>query len=85
MRADRDPAPGRQHALKPGDYSIVPASLDYPWFAGTGFDAASVLTGLVGVETDTIPNNMTAENSCGNQLTVFFHRELGGISSATQT
>jgi hypothetical protein len=61
-----------------GDFSIVPDSLDYPWFAGTGFDASSVLKGLVGIETDTIPNNMSADNSCGNQLTVFFHREMGG-------
>ena len=62
----------------PGDYSIVPSSLGDPWFAGTGFDASSVLPGLVGVETDTIPNNMSAQDSCGDKLTVFFHREMGG-------
>jgi hypothetical protein len=62
----------------PGDYTIVSSSLDNPWFDGTGFNASSVLTDVVGIETDTIPHNMSAEDSCGNQLTVFFHREMGG-------
>jgi hypothetical protein len=61
-----------------GDYSVVPSSLTDPWFSGTGFDASSVVRGVVGVETDTIPNNMTTEDSCGHQLTVFFQRAMGG-------
>src|SRR5262249_54816748 len=61
-----------------GDYAVVASSLDDPWFDGTGLDASSVLQGLVGPETDTIPNNMSAEDSCGNQLPVFCHREMGG-------
>src|SRR5262249_10588831 len=61
-----------------GDYAVVASSLDNPWFHGTGFDTSSVLQGLVGPETDTIPSNMSAEDSCGNQLTLFFHREMGG-------
>ncbi len=61
-----------------GDYTIVPDALDNPWFDGTGFDASSTVKGVVGVETDTIPSNMTQHDSCGNDLTVFFHRELGG-------
>jgi hypothetical protein len=61
-----------------GDYAVVPSSLDNPWFAGTGFDPSSVLRGLVGVETDTIPDAQSADSSCGNKLTVFFHRAMGG-------
>jgi hypothetical protein len=61
-----------------GDYSIVPSSLSNPWTAGTGFDASSVVRGVVGVETDTIPHIYTADDSCGHKLTVFFHREMGG-------
>jgi N,N-dimethylformamidase beta subunit-like protein/uncharacterized protein DUF11 len=60
-----------------GDYGIVAASLSNPWFAGTGFDPASVLRGLVGVETDSIPS-WDHGASCGHRLTVFFHREGGG-------
>jgi hypothetical protein len=40
---------GGQH-----DYSIVPAALSDPWFAGTGFTAASVLPGIVGYEWDAV-------------------------------
>jgi hypothetical protein len=61
-----------------GDYSVVASSLADPWMRNTGFAAATQLTGLVGVETDTIPGNQTASSSCGHGLTVFFHRELGG-------
>jgi hypothetical protein len=61
-----------------GDYSVVASSLSDPWMAGTGFDASSVVRGVVGVETDTIPHIYSAGDSCGHRLTVFFHRELGG-------
>jgi hypothetical protein len=33
---------------------------------------------VVSVESDTIPGTQTADSSCGNKLTVFFHRENGG-------
>ena len=62
----------------PGDYSVVPSSLNDPWMRKTGFTATTSLRGLVSVETDTIPGSQTARSSCGHQLTVFFHRELGG-------
>ena len=62
---------------RPGDYTVVPSSLGHPWFAGTGFDASSVLHGLVGVETDSIPSWDHGE-SCGHDLTVFFRRDNGG-------
>jgi hypothetical protein len=61
-----------------GDYAVVPSSLDNSWFRGTGFDTSSVVRGVVGVETDTIPRAQSADSSCGNKLTVFFHREMGG-------
>jgi uncharacterized repeat protein (TIGR01451 family) len=61
----------------PGDYAVVPAALGHPWFQGTGFDTQSVLTGLVSVETDTIPQ-WDGGASCGHKLTVFFHHEAGG-------
>lgn len=61
-----------------GDFSVVPSSLGTPWFDDTGLDASSVLRGLAGVETDTIPRNQTSDSSCGQRLTVYFHREGGG-------
>lgn len=60
-----------------GDYNVVAGSLGQLWFAGTGFDATSVLRGLVGVETDSIPS-WDHGASCGHKLTVFFHHEGGG-------
>jgi len=63
---------------QPGDFAVVPSSLDHPWFEDTGFDAASTLPGLVSIETDTIPGFQSADSSCGHQLTVFFHHEAGG-------
>jgi len=63
---------------QPGDFAVVPSSLDHPWLEDTGFDAASTLPGLVSIETDTIPGFQSADSSCGHQLTVFFHHEAGG-------
>lgn len=40
---------GGQH-----DYTVVPGALSDPWFAGTGFTAASVLPGIVGYEWDAV-------------------------------
>jgi hypothetical protein len=58
-----------------GDYTV--ASADDPWFAGTGFHAGDVAKGIVSVESDTIPPLQPAGWSCGNQITVLFHRESG--------
>lgn len=38
-------------------------------------------TGFVSVESDTIPGNQTAADSCGHSLTVFFHHETGSDKS----
>jgi uncharacterized repeat protein (TIGR01451 family) len=60
-----------------GDYTVVASALGHPWFAGTGFEAGSVVRGVVGVETDTIPS-WDGGASCGHALTVLFHHEAGG-------
>lgn len=62
---------------QPGDYTVVASSLNSPWFAGTGFAPGSVVRGVVGIETDTIPSWDNGA-SCGHTLTVFFHHEAGG-------
>ena len=36
------------------------------------------MRGVVSVESDTIPGDQSADSSCGNKLTVIFHREHGG-------
>ena len=65
----------------PSDYNAVGASLSDPWMRGTGFRAAAVVRGIVSVESDTIPGNQTAGDSCGHKLTVFFHHETGSDKS----
>jgi hypothetical protein len=60
----------------PGGYTVEDAS--DPWMQNTGFEVGDVVTGVVSVESDTIPGNETAASSCGHPLTVFFHRDLGG-------
>lgn len=65
----------------PSDYNVVGASLSDPWMRGTGFHAGDVLRGIVSVESDTIPGNQTAADSCGHKLTVFFHHETGSDKS----
>jgi hypothetical protein len=62
----------------PGDYTVAPTALSSPWMRDTGFSVGDVVRGIVSVESDTIPGNQSAADSCGNRLTVFFHRELGG-------
>jgi hypothetical protein len=62
----------------PGDYVVQAGVIGDPWLAGTGFNAGDVVKGIVSVESDTIPGTQTADSSCGHQLTVFFHREMGG-------
>ena len=39
-----------------------------------------VVAGVVSREVDTIPGSVSAADSCGNRLTVLFHRELGGAT-----
>jgi hypothetical protein len=61
---------------QPGDYTVVDTR--DTWMTGAGFKKGAVVKGIVSVESDTIPGNQTAASSCGDSLTVFFHRELGG-------
>jgi hypothetical protein len=65
----------------PSDYAVVGSSLGDPWMRGTGYTAGSIVHGIVSVESDTIPGNQTAANSCGHSLTVFFHHETGSDKS----
>jgi hypothetical protein len=50
------------------DFAVVPESLSDPWFAGTGFTASNVLSGLVGYEWDLVTPGCPTP-----PLTVFFH------------
>jgi hypothetical protein len=59
-----------------GDYTVVAPS--DPWLGAGGLAPGDVVRGVVSREVDTIPDNQTAEDSCGNKLTVLFHREAGG-------
>jgi RTX calcium-binding nonapeptide repeat (4 copies) len=64
-----------------GDYTVAPdAQLD-PWLRRAGFAPGDVVRGIVSREVDTIPGGQSAESSCGNKLTVLFHRELGTAES----
>jgi len=62
----------------PGDFTVMPTATTSPWLRGTGLRPGDVLHGIVSVESDTIPGDQTAASSCGNHLTVLFHREHGG-------
>jgi PKD domain len=54
------------------DYRVNPAALADAWFAGTGFDASSVMPDTVGREWDTVPPVPPA--GCAQPtLTVLFH------------
>ena len=65
----------------PSDYAVAPGAPADPWLRGTGFRSGDVLRGIVSVESDTIPGNQTAADSCGHKLTVFFHHETGSDKS----
>jgi hypothetical protein len=65
----------------PSDYVVTPDAAADPWMRGTGFRSGDVLRGIVSVESDTIPGNQTAADSCGHKLTVFFHHETGSDKS----
>jgi N,N-dimethylformamidase beta subunit-like, C-terminal/Domain of unknown function DUF11 len=60
-----------------GAMQVVAASLDNPWFRGTGFTPGSTVAHISGIETDTIPS-WDGGASCGHTLTVFFHHDGGG-------
>lgn len=59
-----------------GDYTVVAAG--DPWLAAGGLAPGEVVKSIVSREVDTIPGSLTPDDSCGNKLTVLFHRELGG-------
>jgi hypothetical protein len=59
-----------------GDYTVV-ATGD-PWLGAAGLAPGDLVKGVVSREVDAIPGHQTAEDSCGNRLTVLFHREAGG-------
>ena len=63
---------------QPGNYTVQPGAFATPWTRQTGLRPGAVIRGIVSVESDTIPGNQTAASSCGNDLTVLFHRERGG-------
>jgi hypothetical protein len=61
-----------------GDYTVPPGALDDAWLKAAGLVPGDAVKGIVSREVDTIPGHLTAADSCGNKLTVLFHRELGG-------
>lgn len=61
-----------------GDYTVMPTAFSSPWMRNTGFRVGDVIRGVVSVESDTVPGDQTNSSSCGNNLTVLFHREHGG-------
>ncbi|MFL5964294.1 MAG: N,N-dimethylformamidase beta subunit family domain-containing protein [Gaiellaceae bacterium] len=63
---------------QPGDYTVQPGAFATGWTRQTGLRSGAVIRGIVSVESDTIPGNQTAASSCGNALTVLFHRQRGG-------
>jgi hypothetical protein len=60
-----------------GDYAVTDAAATDPWLRRAGFAAGETVQGVVSREVDTIPGGQSADSSCGNSLTVLFHRELG--------
>ncbi len=65
----------RRSGMPPVDYTVNPAALSDPWFAGTGFTATSVLPDLVGPEWDQVVSPHLAPACKFSNLTVFFHHE----------
>jgi hypothetical protein len=58
----------RSTYAQPTNLNVNPAALGDPWFAGTGFNASSTLTGLVGYEWDGVQAGCRTP-----QLTILFH------------
>jgi hypothetical protein len=61
-----------------GDYTVMSSAFSSSWLTDTGFHTGDVVRGVVSVESDSIPGDQTAASSCGNHLTVLFHRQHGG-------
>ena len=61
-----------------GDYTVPAVARDDPWLRAAGLVPGDVVRGVVSREVDSIPGHLSAGDSCGNRLTVLFHRELGG-------
>ena len=61
-----------------GDYTVPSGAAGDPWLKAAGLAPGDVVAGVVSREVDAIPGHMTAADSCGNKVTVLFHRELGG-------
>ena len=56
-----------------GDYTVLPGA-DDAWLKAAGLAPGDAVKGIVSREVDTIPGHLTAADSCGNKLTVLFHR-----------
>jgi hypothetical protein len=63
---------------QPGDYTVQRGAFQTGWTRNTGLRPGAVLPGIVSVESDTVPGDQSAASSCGNALTVLFHRDRGG-------
>jgi hypothetical protein len=64
-----------------GDYTVTADGARDPWMKSAGFVPGDVVRGVVSREVDTIPGTQSPQSSCGNALTVLFHRELGTAES----
>jgi hypothetical protein len=64
-----------------GDYTVSEDAERDPWMRRAGFVTGDVVKGVVSREVDTIPSSQSPQSSCGNTLTVLFHRELGTAES----
>jgi hypothetical protein len=69
---------GGRQTWPEGDYVVEPEAAGDAWLHRTGFVPGDTIRGVVSRESDTIPGTLTRTSSCGHQLTVFFHREMGG-------
>ena len=61
------------------DYRVTDAAVSDPCSAEPVSPQGTPWNGVVSREVDTIPGNQSAADSCGNRLTVLFHRELGTV------
>jgi hypothetical protein len=66
------------------DYRPNPSALTDAWFAGSGFDASSALTDLVGREWDTVPQMPPAGCAPPSLRVLFHYAGASGDSSAVR-